>query len=221
MRWLVRRVLAMWLMLVIVCIAGIVAGRLDPTHNTLQRFGFSLCDGEVCFRGIKADTELRIARNLLPQAVERDGSLKLPVNSEIMLDIIIYDPKSYGNIVMPTQISAYDPSGTLIFPVTVGDVIAQYGAPCRIDVSFSSNEEFFVYPTTLMVVAYSIYGQNAGLWGARLNPDSPVGRLYLVKTGSYGKCDDSVSETGGIWQGFTSIAVYRDRFKRAVDQKQP
>jgi hypothetical protein len=221
MKWLLRRILAVWLMLLVVCIAGVVAGRLDHRPNTLQALGFGMCDGEACFRGLKADTELRTARTMLPQAFEKEGSLNLPVNSAMMLDIIIYEPKTYANFPLPTQISAYDPSGTLIFPVTIGDVIAQYGAPCRINVSFSSNEEIFVFPTTLMVLAYSTHGRNDGSGGTRLNPESPVGRLYLVKAGAFGKCTDAVSETEGAWQGFTSVGIYRDRFARAFRAKQP
>jgi hypothetical protein len=217
MKWLVR----LWLTLVAACAVAVAVGRLDHMPNTLQVLGFGTCDGEACFRGLKADTELRTARTMLPQAVEKEGSLNLPANSGMMLDIIIYEPKTYANFPLPTQISAYDPSGMLIFPVTIGDVIAQYGAPCRVNVSFSSNEEIFVFPTTLMVLAYSTYGRKDGSGDARLNPDSPVGRLYLVKAGAFGKCGDAVSATEGAWHGFTSIDIYRDRYARAVRAKQP
>jgi hypothetical protein len=51
MNWLLRRVLALWLILAVMFAATLLIARLNRTPNTLQALGFDLCDGEPCFWG--------------------------------------------------------------------------------------------------------------------------------------------------------------------------
>src|SRR5437762_2570935 len=53
MMWVIKRVLVLWLVLAAICAAVIVVGRLNPAPDVLQTLGFSMCEGDPCYRGIK------------------------------------------------------------------------------------------------------------------------------------------------------------------------
>src|SRR5436190_4029156 len=78
MRWLIRRLLIVWLVFCIVCAAAITLGRLDHTPTTLQTLGFDTCDGDPCFRGLKPGMDWDKARALLSKANLMRRSLESP-----------------------------------------------------------------------------------------------------------------------------------------------
>jgi hypothetical protein len=73
MRWLLRRVLALWLISVV--LGGMVAllVRLNREPGPLQALGFDVCDGEPCFRGIKVGTGWKEAKSRIPDLVIDDA----------------------------------------------------------------------------------------------------------------------------------------------------
>ncbi len=223
MKWLLRRVLVMWLMLVIVCIGGVAVGRLDHTPNTLQELGFGLCDGEACFRGIKLGTDWQTVHRVLPQAAKSYSVLELLIRPDTMR-IVRVGVEAPGVNVKYINIEAVDANQPLrLTSITAGNIIAQYGAPCRLYLTYMGADPFqmvFIYPT-LVVSAYVVGDHPRDAGSLRLQPNSPLGNFSITKVTYYGDCEHGPLAVGGDWQGFTSPAVYRARFLRASRSKQP
>ena len=212
----VRGMLAVWITLVVGCAAGVALGRADSNPTALQRLGLTLCGGEACFRGIRVGTDWQTVRRLVPEAVERFGSYELPLRADTLRNVRI-GVEVPGVNVQFVKIESADVAQPLrLSSITAGAIVAQYGAPCRLYLTYVGVNPFqmtLIYPT-LSVSAYLIPDSPSGSVGFRLRPDSPLGNFSITKLTYYGDCEHVVPAIGGVWHGFTSSEVYRALFQR-------
>lgn len=213
MRTFIRRLLIVWLLFCVVCAAAIVVGRLDHTPTPLQTLGFDTCDGDPCFRGLKLGTERAQAQPLLSTGKWSGGDYYgLPIDKGDLGVSLTKDNRFVAQIILAT--GNYDDP----FPITAGNVLIQYGPPCRVYFAVNREPIFVVlsYPTldvTLIVAEdYLSYPNDF-----RLLAKSPVMGLNINhkdgSTGTYTTCSDPIESDGllGPWHGFTSPAIYRSR----------
>jgi hypothetical protein len=182
MKWLVR----LWLTLAATCAVVVVGGRLDPTPSTLEKLGFGLCDGEACFRGIKLGTDWQTVRRVLPQAAETYRVFELLIRPDTMRMVRI-GVEVPGVNVKYINIEAVDANQPLrLTTITAGNIVAQYGAPCRLYLTYMGVNPFqmiLIYPT-LAVSAYVVADDPHLPGSLRLQPDSPLGHFSITK-GTY------------------------------------
>lgn len=220
MKWLIWRASVVWLFLVAVCTVGIAIGRIQDVPNIFQELGFDTCDGEACFRGIKLGTDWHTAQALLPMAMAEGDSLELPVNMDNILGIRL--SQSSDQTVRFIGIDLADPRKMKVPATSAGAIVAQYGAPCRVDL-YSGNGVprimLLIYPTlTVFVDAASVVLPSTSNF--RLRPESPVVGFWITGTQNNGRCANTTSQYVGPWQGFTSTDVYRARYSRALNGRQ-
>jgi hypothetical protein len=216
MKWLVRRVLRVWLVLVAVCTGGALAGRLDPAPNRLETLGFGLCDGEACYNHIKLGIDWRTVLDLFPDAFPTSASLEHHIDAgkirSILLSNVDSDVLQFITIV---RADLYNPR---LLSTTAGDIVAQYGAPCRVVLKGTDgtrNMMLLIYPTLTVHVWVVIRDQDnrASYW---LLPDSPVWNVWIMRAKEYGTCSDPTQEDRGAWHGFTSRDIYLARYARVL-----
>jgi len=199
MRWLLKRVLLIWLMLIVLCAAGIEIGKLNRTPDSLQTLRFDICDGEPCFQGIKLGMSWEEARKELPEAILHQGDLVLPMSPDYVAARIV--PSSDGTTVDQIII---DNVGLL--PTTVGEILVRNGNPCRVYVDHSTME--LVFPLLEVIVT----GDYAAPYFHLQSNTSP----YIIRISKYAneRCYAPASKNLGAWQGFTSIGEYLTRYRK-------
>lgn len=224
MKWFIRRVSVLGLVFIIVCSAGALAGRIEEMPNMFERLGFRMCDGEACFRGIKLGTDWQTAQDILPAAVAEGDYLELPVNIDNVMGIRV-GREANDKTVQFIGIDLADPRRlkARVPPVeTAGTIVAQYGAPCRMDL-YSGNGVprimLFIYPTLTVFVDVA-NGVQPSTADFRLKPESPVVGFWIAGTKNDGRCANTTSQYVGPWQGFASTDVYRARYSRVLNSKQ-
>ena len=215
--WLFRRVLAVWLTLLIVCVAGVVVGRLDHAANPLEKVGFGVCDGETCIRGTRLGTDWQSVLVSFPKATVKEGSLKLSTPTEDIQSVSLSNEGTSSLQVIEIWDS---PS---LFTLSAGDIVSLYGRPCQLFLQFEdghSNTFLLVYPT-LTVGAWMLGDDANQSDNLQIQPDSPITSFQVKITDPYATCDDPKSEFRGTWHGFTSADIYRARNLRALGSQQP
>jgi hypothetical protein len=110
------------LTLSLLCVAPVILNRHSP--NILRALGIDLCDGDPCFEAVKLGIEWAQLEKIFPNMGITDTYPAVPPSVEGM-NTNIY-PARDGTVAaitidMPTA-----------FPARAGDVIAQYGPPCRV-----------------------------------------------------------------------------------------
>ena len=220
MIWLGRRILAVWGVLVIACIGGIAVGRLDHTPNKLQDLGFGVCGGEACFDGIRLGTSWDTILPKFPKSYPTTNSLEHHVNIGKIRGIYLSNSDSdFLKFVTIVRADPYDPG---LLATTAGAIVAQYGTPCRVylrSTDGSRNIMLLIYPTLTVHVWVQVGDRNAPT-DYRLEPDSPVWNVWVMRARDYGACTDPPQEDRGTWHGFTSRIVYSAHFLDEMNSRQ-
>jgi hypothetical protein len=205
MKWVIRRLLVIWLMMSIFCAAVVVLGRLDHTPSELQALGFDVCDGEPCFRGIKVGTDWTKVQRLFPNGVLDKGYLQIALNMVITHDIVIHQSRDHRTV---DAIAVTTNAAGEAFSFSAADVIAQYGAPCRAYVEYTDSIPgvmIMIYPKMMTRI-----DMNDDDYDYRLRLNSPTWDFAIIAEGdNIGTCNDPTSEDFGPWRGFTSAVEYR------------
>jgi hypothetical protein len=207
MKWLLRRVLLIILALTLASASVVVIMRLAAAPSTLQQIGFSVCDGEPCFRGIKLGAKLEQVRELFPDAVEETDRVEIPLGDAHI--IIKVDDSGVYRVQASKSFNAdHAPL------VRAGEFIALYGSPCSV-VFVDEDARFpllgLVYPELLVVLGELSSPDNPVDF--RLKPDQDTAS-FQIDTNFGWKCSDTSDPRQGAWHGFTSVEIYRARFAR-------
>jgi hypothetical protein len=208
MNWLLRRVLALWVILAVAFAAVLLVARLNRTPDALQVLGFDVCDGEPCFRGIKLGTDWTQARGTFPEAKETTNALVVYLNTEEYISLY----SDNGKVGLITAEYAL----VRLHPVDVGEIISRYGWPCRlviVDYNGIYPIMYLLYPK-LRVRIYTFIGDESNPTEYRQQVNSPVTELYVTTEDLYGTCSSPTSEFSGPWRGFTSAEIYLSRNRR-------
>jgi hypothetical protein len=205
MNWLLRHVLALWLLLTVTFVAALLVARLNRTPDALQVVGFDVWDGEPCFSGIKLGMDLEKARRMVPEAnIEHEIYLQVPIERKGVQAITmsaLRDEKLINGISM-----IYSTDG--LYPFTAGEVIARFGPPCRLVLQSEEDKAqtaVLIYPSLKVFVTIYPYRQH----DYRLLLNSPID-LFMIET----QLDDICKTTDTIihpWQGFRASRIYELR----------
>jgi hypothetical protein len=198
--WLVRRVIALILVLVVLCAGVVMITRLNPTPSRLQALGFDVCDGEPCWRGIKPGMDGTFLRSKLPNLGRSGGDLEEAKDGSVV-SVVFSDTASTID-----SVSLFSGDITFSLPITIGDIVGQLGTPCR---AFNPQRQIIhlIYRT----LTISIYMDNSA--DPRLEANSPPYIISLNRGGFLGGC--SRASSSEKWHGLTSVAVYEAHFRRA------
>jgi len=184
----------------IFCALAVGAGRLDRTPSKLEVFGLDLCDGEPCFRGVKAGTDWVIVKKAFPQGVEKE-TYDLGAPSD-MLDLqqIEFFPSDNHKIAESIQVTtkAANP-----IPVSAGDVLMQYGPPCYVELGDIPGSMTIIYPK--MTVQLNMIASD----DHHLQLNSAISGLEIHNY--LRQCHEKTSANSGPWHGFISMEEYRQR----------
>jgi hypothetical protein len=212
MMWLIQRLLIIWLLFCVVCAAAIALGRLDHTPTTLQTLGFDKCDGDLCFRGLKPGMDWAKAQPLLTEGKWTGSRLDLIVNSNGINQIQIA-PSSDDKFI--DRIGFYSGSFNDPLPFTVGNIVAQYGPPCRISLDYSDRGAvmYLIYP--MLEIRADLIVNNV-YQAARLQVNSTsVAFTITTNSDTHITCSTPQIISGiGPWHGFTSMEIYYERSLR-------
>jgi hypothetical protein len=222
MKWFIKWLLLVWGTLCLICTAVVVLSRLDHAPSALQLYGIDLCDGEPCFQGLKVGTDWTKVQDLFPEAINKQ-LIELPSNVTGLAHAAIFASEDMTSLEGISVYSMFPDDPPL--PFKAGDVIAQFGSPCRIYLWYS--DEFpanmiLVYPR-MTVRTDPILGDGiANALDFRLQLDSPVSVLRIAaKNNSYGSCSDVVLNVFGPWRGFTAADIYLHRNLREMEVAPP
>jgi hypothetical protein len=237
MIWLLRRVLAIWLIFAVMFAAVVVIVRLDQKPHPMRVFGFDDCEGEACFRGIKFGTDwTKVARldsivvldsyRDLKGIVRQQSYLRIDNLGSTTVPIYGADRSVVSIYITPPHEPA--PSFKPLPGFTTGDVIAEYGLPCRV---LAIRDPINTRETSVPWLIYLLYPKFQVLaeldyvaTNLRLPMSLPFRSLEITRrdfpdgTGNYisGACD-TLSEFAGPWRGFASVEVYHARNRRDAD----
>jgi hypothetical protein len=185
--------------LVVISTGTILIARANGAPSRLAALGFGVCDGQPCFRGITLGMGWDETRRRLPNAIVSHNfrlHLELPVNVEGIKSINIR-PSNDG-----TTIAAIEPYGNQSLPITAGDVILQYGLPCRVHVLYADSVPSMmrlIYPT-LYVYVPTIDGHrfNRGQrLEVRLQTGSAASEMSIRKDSDFTTCDTAIGKSYG------------------------
>src|SRR5258708_3202324 len=139
---MVRRIVALWLIMIALCIAAIALGRTDHRPNALDKLGFTMCGDKPCYRGVTMGMDWATAKALLPDAREDDGALSLALEGTTA------DTKTYRFITIGTYpvVSSIEYTNSSEAPpqITVAQLIQQFGIPCRVALNQIDAPEFIL-----------------------------------------------------------------------------
>jgi hypothetical protein len=205
MNWILRRIIVIWLVMCVLCIAAIALGHLDHTPNALQRLGFDVCEGNPCYRGVKLGMSYAKVLKLIGENATNVNDFEF-VGLHYSSDQLTVDRISSRT---------YDRGARL--PFRLGDIFVVYGAPNRVYFELSDGEGNFVLIYDDMVVETSSKFENPSNSASfRIWLDSSIVTLSI----------DGEIENGFIWyqeipdtdpwRGFTSAQIYRERSLRDI-----
>jgi hypothetical protein len=78
--WILRRTLTILFSLAVIFVGVVVLVRLNPAPSTLQQIGFGVCDGELCFRGVKIGMNWNQASAMLQEGFGTDATIEIGIN---------------------------------------------------------------------------------------------------------------------------------------------
>jgi hypothetical protein len=154
------------------------------------------------------------ARKLASDAVEIDMFLEFPIRRGSIQDVVVIrsdDHKSVKAIIIrriPNQ----------PLHIKAGELIAQYGLPCRISLRRSgaiSQPVDIIYPTFTAGLTLGEHNE----W--RLELDAPLNEFSLGSNDLIGSCSSLWIELARPWLGFTSGDVYIAGNRRDSATPQP
>src|SRR5215470_15666696 len=100
MKWFVKQLLVLLLILSVLCLAAVVFGRLDHTPSKLQALHF-VCDREPCYRGIKVGTDRATVEKKFPDVAFNGSFVPIPSRLPALVSIAFdtfHDGKSVDGI---------------------------------------------------------------------------------------------------------------------------
>jgi hypothetical protein len=126
--WLLRWVLAVWLLLSVIGGSVLLIARESPAPGRLQGLGFGMCDGEPCFRGIKVGMDWGEARRLVPDVTASRSGITFSFEG-IDEHVTVFvspsrDKKTVSSIRLEADLSSSPPS--------VADLVQYLGYPCAV-----------------------------------------------------------------------------------------
>ncbi len=214
MKRLGQTVFALCLFCAGLTIIAMLCGRAQRPSAAVQAYSFDHCGGAICFKGIIPGlTSTRETLTLLSKFTgTRIDSLPIgvPVGGDGLVSIFIKvlitqsnDTEDRGALSEPQPVTVGPilltrRNGKALF--SVGWIVAQYGAPCRITVNPTGYDFVLRYPTLIVQVKLPLYGER------RLSPESPATSMMLNEDGDSAQC----SNTDPPWIGFASVARYLD-----------
>jgi hypothetical protein len=215
MRWLVRRVLALWLIMLVLCGTVALLVRLNREPGPLQALGFDVCDGEPCWRGIKMGMALTEVQEQIPEGIYSGQYFTVPLNLAGNHHVILQSIEG-GKIL---QLYIHGSSGLMhpTYPITPGQMIAIYGMPCRVDfVEVNDNLFSFEIWYPRMVARYGNATDPTQL-DSRIQLDISAYEFWIYD--EIGDVCHEIAPTIGRWHGFASSKVYLARNRRALSVK--
>jgi len=243
MLWLLRRALTIWLIFTVTFATVAVIVRIGQKPHPMRVFGLGECDGETCFRGIKFGMDwTKVGAsdlNIIASDDYRDlagitwhkSYLHLDNPGLTTIHFFGADRKVLNIFITPPSEPA--PSYKPVPGFTAGDVIGEYGLPCRVLVirdPINAREPsipwlvFLLYPKFRLMAQLDYMVLKDDPYVARnfrLPMSLPFERLEITAgdfsdgTGNYvsGSCD-TLSEFAGPWRGFAAVEVYHTRNRR-------
>lgn len=213
--WLLRRMVAVALILLTICAAVVGNARANPAPDRLQALGFERCDGEPCFRGIKPGVKwVEIVRGL-PGAILEAEWLRLPVRSPGITGITIHHTIRGPGL----YILFRDEAGRAFNPFTVREIVAHFGVPCRVRILFDTQvgqpaAVRLDYPKATIDIHLTLHRDSKKTlrYDGRLQLNSGTGGGILLLPD--GTCNRQAELFSGRWYGFTSAEVYLARYRR-------
>jgi hypothetical protein len=214
MKNLLLRTLLVSLLLSGACAVIVLVARANPAPNRLQALGFDLCAGEPCFRGIKPGVVWTEVSRVLPQVVSAFPMLEFPINRVDNTSAVFYPSRS-GKVVETIELKL---GVGLQHGLTIGDVVARLGQPCRI-VFFAGTRGGTIANVTFPGVTLNVFVpmSEAGIY--RLRYDLPINIVWLASNDlarAFCNCEQDAAafQDCNAWNGFTSMVVYHARVKR-------
>jgi hypothetical protein len=230
MSWLLRRVLIVWSILLVISITAILLARQIRVPGALQAFGFEVCDGEPCFRGIMPGMNWETAQGRFA-----DGTIFNPSLTEFKVGSNLIAVRHEDDVVSQIKLSTRN-SGKTEERMTIGAVIAHYGPPCAVRIKEKEQRMWELrYPNSLVEVvlipapeelgpALRKFGvSNAVVKGAltepklRLHMDLPI---YTFTIHAPTPCKLVRDDLNGVWHGLTTSDVYQVLFHRSAPAEQ-
>jgi hypothetical protein len=206
MMWLLRWVLAVWLLLSVIGGSVLLMARDAPAPGRLQALGFSMCNGESCFRGIKVGMDWGETQRLVPEGTVSRSEIILRFEGIDEHVTVFVSPSRDKKTVSSIRLEADLASS----PPTVADLVQYLGYPCAVqpvpDPGVEINRITLIYTQ----VRTLIFQRNS-----RLRPDSPINSLTLQKPRASKPCAVFYNDLSP-WYGFTSADVYLVRYQRVV-----
>jgi hypothetical protein len=211
MRWLVRRVLMLWLIMLVLCGTVALVVRLNREPGPLQALGFDVCEGEPCFRGIKVGMDWAEVTKRLP-TVNFDGtSFVLPLNTPEIQHVLLQKStdgtKVAAIVILNTRFER-------VSPLSPRSIVALYGLPCRIDLFTVNGREERIemrYPGIVVMYAYEEAPTHLD---SRVQLDMPVLGFWIFE--AHPEVCNEVAARTGTWHGFASADTYLARNRRAL-----
>jgi hypothetical protein len=215
MKWMIRRVFVIWLTLCMLCTAAIALGYLDHRPNALQRLGFDVCDGDPCFRGVKAGMEWEKTTALAPESVGGGYFFYMNLGEEKFLGITASEDLDHVKYI------SFSP-----LKFNTAGFISLYGSPCRVSPIYWDNapvEMMLIYPMMQVLILTERSARDAPHPKFRLDLTSQVSMFVITERdkGDFGTCNDPTNDDFGPWRGFTSVEIYRERNLRELGMIEP
>jgi hypothetical protein len=209
-----RGVLTIWLILLASGAGVVLVARAGDTRDTLRELGFDLCGGEPCWRGLKPGMPWNNVKGMQLATFTDPRSPNLNYVQWHTNSAVVVFASSDMSVVERVFTATYSPPYRL--PITAGQIVAQYGPPCRVEETYGTNGSALrlIYPAITAVVPFNGSFQNGY---AYVTPDSPLTFFYLWKA-QQDLCPSGPRVTPGAWygdwQGFATYDVYHIRSYR-------
>jgi hypothetical protein len=214
MRWLLRRVLVLWLIVLVLCGTVALLVRLNREPGPLQALGFDVCDGEPCFLGIKVGMDWSEAVNILPDSLTGYGVLVPPVSVPALEGLVIR-PSQDGTQV--EEIRHFNVARRTGYPITLGAMVELYGPPCRVfwnDLEGVSPRVHMIYPG--MEIKFDIPPLSTLSAQPRYRVELNMSAYeLLIRTSNDATCK-MIAPDFGRWHGFASADTYLARNWRVL-----
>lgn len=213
MVWLFRRTFVVWLILSAISASVVLIARANRAPDRLQAIGFDVCEGDLCFRGIKRGMAWEQARNRIPEAFPANNALVIPILESANVYIISSRNKAQVENIATVGIQQ------IARPLSAGEIVARYGAPCYLVFHRNASSEIQMhYPNLVISLNAEIAPSYVTIAYYRVELSTIVYSIQVSRGRYPNPCGngayDSDNESGGPWYGFTSNDVYRARFRR-------
>jgi hypothetical protein len=206
MGWLVRRAMVMWVILIVICAGVIGIMRANAGQDKLQAFGFEMCNGEPCFRGIKVGMPWSEALRLSQDATEVGPPIVFDFSKVGEgVDVAIYpsdNKKAVEAIILATSRTYYR--------LLAKDIVQHFGNPCRVELKGDRNGVYgaeLVYPRLKAGVLLQEF---------RIATDSKVWAITIKNYYESDACFGPPELQVDSWHGFTSVDMYVAPHRRAL-----